>query len=59
MALIDLLEQHGVSAADPDAVYDLLRRLPIAPRSKVQWWEEYARERGLVVTTLERETLSV
>lgn len=58
MAVTDLLAQYGVDAGDRVAVYELLRRLPLAARSRVELWEEYARGRGFAVSSDERRELS-
>ncbi len=57
MALVDLLAQHGVDVADKAGVFELLRRLPLAPRSRLVLWHEYAESRGFEVTDGERRTL--
>ena len=59
MALRDLLQQFGVVYEDRAAVFELLRVAPIEPRSKVNLWFEYARERGFEATDADRATLSV
>ncbi|MGH7751466.1 MAG: hypothetical protein ACREN5_01505 [Gemmatimonadales bacterium] len=58
MALVDLLGQHGVDVSDKAAVYELLLRLPLAGRSRVELWSEYVRGRGEEVTDGERAALS-
>lgn len=58
MALVDLLEQHGVRVEDRSAVYDLLRRLPLAGRARVQLWGDYLQSRGERMTDGERQALS-
>ena len=58
MALRELLEQFGVVYEDRAAVYQLLLEAPIEPRSRVNLWFEYARERGFAVTDAERAALS-
>lgn len=58
MALTDLLEQHGVTAADRTAVFELLRRLPLAGRARVQLWGDYLQSRGEAMTDGERQALS-
>ncbi len=57
MAVADLLAQYGVDAGDRTAVYELLLRLPLAGRSRVVLWEEYAQGRGFVATEQERREL--
>lgn len=58
MAVQDLLEQHGVDVADREAVFSLLRRLPLAPRARVAMWFEYARAQGFEPTEAQRAALS-
>ncbi len=58
MALIDLLGQHGVDVRDRAAVFALLRRLPLAPASRLELWFDYVRGRGEQVTDAERAALS-
>ncbi len=57
MALVELLAQYGVDVADQAAVFALLKRLPIARRSKVVLWHEYAQSRGFVVSDGQRAAL--
>ena len=57
MAVRDLLEQHGVDVADRSAVFALLRRLPLANRSKVALWEEYAQAQGFEVQRDDRTAI--
>ena len=58
MGVTDLLGQHGVALEDREAVFALLRRLPLAGRSRVVLWEEYLGGRGERSTAEERATLS-
>lgn len=58
MSVRDLLEQHGVDVGDRAAVFRLLQQLPLAPRSRVEMWFEYARAQGFEVTADQRAALS-
>ena len=58
MALVDLLGQHGVDVGDRQAVFALLRRLPLAQGSRLELWFDYVQGRGEQVTDAERAALS-
>jgi hypothetical protein len=57
VAVWDLLAQHGVPVEDRQAVFALLRALPLAPRARVEAWAEYLARRGETMTDAERDAL--